>query len=148
MRFAPACRDDPSTLGLRVPRLPEALAALERVERPVMQSSANLSGEPDARSLQEIPESLLEGADLVLDGGELPGRPSTVVDLRDFDRSAAGTCCAKALCRATRCRRSSPRWRPRALSSRDGHEVDTGLRPRHAGHAFARAGGAGSRASR
>ncbi len=51
-----------------------------------MQSSANLSGEPDARSLQEIPQSLLEGADLVLDGGELPGRPSTVVDLRDFDQ--------------------------------------------------------------
>ncbi len=83
--FTAACRTDPSTLGLRVPRLPQELAALERVERPVMQSSANLSGEPDARSLEEVPQSLLEGADLVLDGGELPGRPSTVVDLRDFD---------------------------------------------------------------
>jgi L-threonylcarbamoyladenylate synthase len=84
--FGAACRNDPSTLGLREPRLPEAVAALERVERPIMQSSANLSGEPDARSLQEVPRSLLEGADLVLDGGELPGRPSTVVDLRDFDQ--------------------------------------------------------------
>ncbi len=85
-RFGAACRNDPSTLGLRVPRLPEGLAALEAVECPIMQTSANLSGEPDARSLQEIPRGLLEGADLVLDGGELPGRPSTVVDLRDFDR--------------------------------------------------------------
>ncbi len=84
-RFAAACRNDPSTLGLRVPRLPDDLKALEGVERPIMQSSANLSGEPDARSLAEVPRSLLEGADLVLDGGELPGRPSTVVDLRDFD---------------------------------------------------------------
>ncbi|HTQ67721.1 MAG TPA: Sua5/YciO/YrdC/YwlC family protein [Solirubrobacteraceae bacterium] len=84
-QFAAACRNDPSTLGLRVPRLPDNLTALADVDRPVMQSSANLSGEPDARSLQEIPQSLLEGADLVLDGGELPGRPSTVVDLRDFD---------------------------------------------------------------
>ena len=25
-----------------------------------------------------------EGAELVLDGGELPGTPSTVVDLRDY----------------------------------------------------------------
>jgi L-threonylcarbamoyladenylate synthase len=83
-RFAAACRNDPSTLGLRVPRLPDNVAALADVDRPVMQSSANLSGEPDARSLQEVPRSLLEGADLVLDGGELPGRPSTVVDLRDF----------------------------------------------------------------
>lgn len=85
-RFGAACRNDPTTLGLRVPRLPQGLAALETVERPVMQSSANLSGEPDARSLREVPQSLLEGADLVLDGGELPGRPSTVVDLRDFDQ--------------------------------------------------------------
>jgi L-threonylcarbamoyladenylate synthase len=84
-RFRAACRNDPTTLGLRVPRLPKALGALAHVDCPVMQSSANLSGEPDARSLDEIPQSLLEDADLVLDGGELPGRPSTVIDLRDFE---------------------------------------------------------------
>lgn len=84
-RFTPACRKDPGTLGLRVPRLPERLAALSAIARPVMQSSANLSGETDAKSLEEVPGSILEGADLVLDGGELPGTPSTVVDLRDFD---------------------------------------------------------------
>ena len=52
---------------------------------PVMQSSANLSGEPDARTLAEVPQSLREGADLVIDGGELPGVASTVLDLRDWD---------------------------------------------------------------
>jgi L-threonylcarbamoyladenylate synthase len=83
-RFAPACRSDPATLGLRVPRLPEGLAALGAVAGPVMQSSANVSGEPDARRLEEVPQSLRDGADLVLDGGELPGTPSTVIDLRDF----------------------------------------------------------------
>jgi L-threonylcarbamoyladenylate synthase len=83
-RFAAACRTDPATLGLRVPRLPDALAALCAVTRPVMQSSANLSGEPDARVLEDVPASMRDGADLVLDGGELPGTPSTVVDLRDF----------------------------------------------------------------
>jgi L-threonylcarbamoyladenylate synthase len=82
--FAPACRIDPETLGLRVPRLSGRLAALAGVSGPVMQSSANLSGEPDARSLEEVPHSILEGAELVIDGGELPGIPSTVVDLRDF----------------------------------------------------------------
>jgi L-threonylcarbamoyladenylate synthase len=84
-RFGAACRLDPETLGLRVPRLPESISALSAVERPVMQSSANLSGEPDAHSLAEVPRELLDGADLVLDGGELPGTPSTVVDLRDFE---------------------------------------------------------------
>ncbi len=83
-RFAPACRTDPATLGLRVPRLPERLQALGSLTRPVMQSSANMSGEPDARTLADVPLSMREGAEVVLDGGELPGRPSTVIDLRDY----------------------------------------------------------------
>ena len=29
---------------------------------------------------------MLDGADLVLDGGELPGVASTVLDLRDYER--------------------------------------------------------------
>ncbi|HWX74802.1 MAG TPA: Sua5/YciO/YrdC/YwlC family protein [Solirubrobacteraceae bacterium] len=84
-RYAPACREDPGTLGLRVPRLPEHLVALAHLRRGVMQSSANLSGEPDARTLADVPESMREGADLVLDGGELPGVASTVIDMRDFE---------------------------------------------------------------
>jgi L-threonylcarbamoyladenylate synthase len=84
LHFTAACRTDPGTVGLRVPRLPESLHALSAVTLPVMQSSANRSGEPDARSLDEVPPSLLDSVDLVLDGGELPGRPSTVIDLRDY----------------------------------------------------------------
>jgi len=86
LRFKPACRTDPATLGLRVPRLPEQLEALSSLRRPVMQSSANLSGQPDARSLAEVPDSILDGADLVLDGGQLPGVPSTVIDLREYNQ--------------------------------------------------------------
>jgi L-threonylcarbamoyladenylate synthase len=84
-RFAPACRTDPATLGLRVPQWPRRLQALSSFAGPIMQSSANLSGQPDARLLAEVPDSIRAGADLVLDGGELPGRPSTVIDLRDYD---------------------------------------------------------------
>jgi L-threonylcarbamoyladenylate synthase len=83
-RFRAACRSDPATLGLRVPALPEHLQALCALPGAVMQSSANLSGEPDARTLGEVPASIREGADLVLDGGELPGLASTVIDLRDL----------------------------------------------------------------
>jgi L-threonylcarbamoyladenylate synthase len=83
-RFKAACRTDPATLGLRVPRLPENIVALGALARPIMQSSANLSGQPDARSLAEVPQSLRDGADLVLDGGPVPGTPSTVIDLRDY----------------------------------------------------------------
>jgi L-threonylcarbamoyladenylate synthase len=72
-------------LGLRVPLLPPPLAALRAVAVPVMQSSANLSGGAEARRLADVPRALLAGADLVLDGGELPGVASTVLDLREYE---------------------------------------------------------------
>jgi L-threonylcarbamoyladenylate synthase len=73
------------TLGLRVPLLPRRLAALGAVDVPVMQSSANLSGGPEARRLAEVPRALRDGADLVLDGDVLPGVASTVLDLREYE---------------------------------------------------------------
>jgi L-threonylcarbamoyladenylate synthase len=74
-RFPLACTTDPETLGVRVP-------FLAPVGRPVLQSSANRAGGPDAKRLEDVPRSIRDGADLVLDGGELPGVPSTVIDLR------------------------------------------------------------------
>ncbi len=73
------------TLGLRVPALTAPLAALAAVPGPVMQSSANVSGGPEARRLEDVPHALRQGADLVLDGGELPGVASTVLDLRAYE---------------------------------------------------------------
>ena len=73
------------TLGIRVPDLP----ALATVTRPVLQSSANHSGGADARRLDDVPSDIRAGADLVIDGGELPGAPSTVVDLRRFEADGA-----------------------------------------------------------
>jgi L-threonylcarbamoyladenylate synthase len=85
LRFPLACGPDPSTLGLRVPVLDGELAALQEVRWPVLQSSANAAGGADARRLDDVPQEIREGADLLLDGGELPGTPSTVVDLRRYE---------------------------------------------------------------
>jgi len=85
-RYARACQPDSSTLGLRVPALPKGLQALAVVSMPVMQSSANLAGGPEARRVDDVPEEVLSGVDLVLDGGELPGVASTVIDLRDYEQ--------------------------------------------------------------
>ena len=71
-----------AALGVRVPDVP----GLAAVGRPVLQSSANLAGAADARRLDEVPASIREGADLVLDGGALAGTPSTVIDLTAFER--------------------------------------------------------------
>jgi tRNA threonylcarbamoyl adenosine modification protein (Sua5/YciO/YrdC/YwlC family) len=84
-RFPLACGEDISVFGLRVPVVP----VLAGVSWPVLQSSANLAGGPDARTLGDVPEVLRHGADLVIDGGELPGTPSTVVDLRSWEVSGA-----------------------------------------------------------
>jgi L-threonylcarbamoyladenylate synthase len=68
-------------LGLRVPDV----RLLQGVGRPVLQSSANVTGGTDARRIEEVPDAIRAGADLVLDAGELPGTPSTVVDLRTYE---------------------------------------------------------------
>jgi L-threonylcarbamoyladenylate synthase len=88
-RYPLACGTDPETLGVRVPAWPPALAALGDVQWPVLQSSANAAGGAEARRLADVPEPIRAGADLLLDGGELPGTPSTVVDLRAYERGAA-----------------------------------------------------------
>jgi L-threonylcarbamoyladenylate synthase len=84
-RFPLAGGDDPTTLGLRVASVP----ALAGVRWPVLQSSANLAGGTEARTLREVPEQLRAEADLVIDGGELPGTASTVVDMRGYERDAS-----------------------------------------------------------
>ena len=83
-RFPLACGEDPGALGLRVP----AGSVLAGVAAPVLQSSANLRGGPDARRVADVEAAIRDGADLVVDAGELPGTPSTVIDLRGFE--AAG----------------------------------------------------------
>jgi L-threonylcarbamoyladenylate synthase len=82
-RFALACGSDPVTLGLRVPVVP----ALEGVRWPALQSSANRAGGAEATRLEEVPSFIRAAADLVIDGEELPGTASTVLDLREFERS-------------------------------------------------------------
>jgi L-threonylcarbamoyladenylate synthase len=83
-RYPLACRADPEQLGVRLIEGPLAGAMT-----PIFQTSANPSGEPSPRSFDEIDEQVLSAADLAIDGGELIGAPSTVVDLSELD--SAGT---------------------------------------------------------
>jgi len=88
-RFPLACGPEPDRIGIRVPVLEGPLAPLASVRWPVLQSSANLAGEPEARRLRDVAPEIRAGADLVLDGGELPGAPSTVVDLSAWESEGA-----------------------------------------------------------
>ena len=71
----------PETLGVRVPTLTgESKQVLARVGA-LVATSANLHGGPDPRRLEDVPPVILEACGAALDGGELPGIPSTVLDL-------------------------------------------------------------------
>jgi L-threonylcarbamoyladenylate synthase len=68
-------------IGIRVPRLPPpADAVLARVGA-VAATSANLHGGRDPARLEDVPDDLANAAGALIDGGELPGTPSTVLDL-------------------------------------------------------------------
>ncbi|MDS0279062.1 L-threonylcarbamoyladenylate synthase [Halomicroarcula sp. S1AR25-4] len=69
-----------SRVGVRVPDHPVALALLERVA-PLTATSANVSGNPSARTVEEL-DAIRDEAAVVLDAGETPGGTgSTVVDV-------------------------------------------------------------------
>jgi L-threonylcarbamoyladenylate synthase len=84
-RFPLACADDPERLGLRVPGLEGELAPLGEVSWPVLQSSANPSGGADAATVAAVDPGIRAGVDMILDAGELPGTPSTVVSLVGYE---------------------------------------------------------------
>jgi L-threonylcarbamoyladenylate synthase len=88
-RFPFACGPDPKRVGVRVPLLEGELEPLSVVRWPVLQSSANVSGESDARRVSDVDERVRAGVDVVLDGGELPGTPSTVIDLSEYEDEGA-----------------------------------------------------------
>jgi L-threonylcarbamoyladenylate synthase len=105
-RYPLACGPDPDTLGLRVPALNDALAPLHAMAWPVLQTSANRAGQPAPRRPADVPDAIREGVDLALDAGDLPGTPSTVVDLRAYENEGrwavvrAGAVGAPSLVRA------------------------------------------------
>lgn len=69
-------------VGVRVPDHDLALDLLQRVA-PITSTSANVSGEPSARTVDEIGAPVREAVAVTLDGGRTPGTESTVVDVAD-----------------------------------------------------------------
>ncbi len=102
-RFRWLSEGRPGTLGVRVPAL--SGPAEEIVERlgAIVATSANLPGGADPRRLGEVPAAIRAGIFAAVDGGELPGTPSTVIDLTGSEptilRAGAGDP-EKALARA------------------------------------------------
>ena len=69
------------TIGVRVPELPELSRKVLEQFGVVAASSANHHGQPDPTTVEQIPEEIRAAVAAVLDAGELPGTPSTVIDV-------------------------------------------------------------------
>jgi len=81
-RYPLACREDLERLGVRLIDGP-----LSGAMCPVLQTSANRSGEPAPALFADIPPEVLTEVDVAIDGGALAGLPSTVLDLAAFDEN-------------------------------------------------------------
>lgn len=72
---------NPETIGVRIPDVAGDAADLLGRLGALAATSANLHGGLDPRRLADVPREILDAVAAVLDGGDLPGTPSTVVDL-------------------------------------------------------------------
>jgi len=79
-RFHWLTAKNPHTIGVRVPELHGPGAAMLDEAGAFAATSANLHGGPDPATLAEVPAEILSGVSAVVDGGELPGTASTVID--------------------------------------------------------------------
>ncbi len=79
-RFPWLCGKNPEAIGIRVPELPPAARTVVDRMGALAATSANRHGSPDPARVQDVPDEILAQA-LAVDAGELPGTPSTVLDL-------------------------------------------------------------------
>jgi L-threonylcarbamoyladenylate synthase len=84
-RFPWLAGANPDAIGIRVPRLDGATAAVLEHLGAVAATSANRPGSQDPMRLDEVPRDIREAAGAEIDGGELPGAPSTVIDLTGLE---------------------------------------------------------------
>jgi L-threonylcarbamoyladenylate synthase len=75
-----ACREDRARLGVRLIDGP-----LQGAAAAIFQTSANRSGEPAPSRFEELDPAIVEAADIAIDGGELNGLPSTVIDITTIE---------------------------------------------------------------
>jgi L-threonylcarbamoyladenylate synthase len=96
-RLPHLCGETPERIGVRVPALDPAVAELADAVGGLLITSANERGQDAPARLVDVPARLRTACRIVVDGGELPGLASCVIDvtgpepvlLRDGPEAAA-----------------------------------------------------------
>ncbi|MBC5842255.1 threonylcarbamoyl-AMP synthase [Flavobacterium sp. F-380] len=71
------------TLGIRIVKEPFCFKLLERMKKPLVSTSANITGQPTPKSFKEISPEIIKGVDYVvnLHKDKIAGKPSTIIKL-------------------------------------------------------------------
>ncbi len=72
-----------NTLGIRIVKEPFCFKLMERMRKPLVSTSANLSGEPTPIAFKDISPEIIKGVDYVvnLQRDKIAGKPSTIIKL-------------------------------------------------------------------
>jgi len=71
------------TLGIRLVKEPFCFKLMERMKKPLVSTSANISGQPTPKSFKEISPEIVNGVDYVVNLAheKIDGKPSTIIKL-------------------------------------------------------------------
>lgn len=72
-----------NTLGIRIVKEPFCFKLMEKMKKPLVSTSANISGQPTPKSFKEISPEIIKGVDYVvnLHREKIAGKPSTIIKL-------------------------------------------------------------------
>lgn len=87
--LAPNLLADDGSVGIRITEEPFSKALCEQLRRPLVSTSANISGEPAARLFSEISPEILEAVDYVClfrRDDNSPAHPSSIIKIDDKER--------------------------------------------------------------
>lgn len=72
-----------NSLGIRIVKEPFCFKLLEKMRKPLVSTSANISGQPTPKSFKEISPEIINGVDYVvnLHHEKIAGKPSTIIKL-------------------------------------------------------------------
>ena len=79
-RFSWLAGSRPDTIGVRVPELPAPSAEILRAVGALAATSANIAGGPEPARFADVPDELKLAVSVAIDGGDLRGTASTVLD--------------------------------------------------------------------
>jgi L-threonylcarbamoyladenylate synthase len=72
-----------NTLGIRVVKEPFCFKLMEKMKKPLVSTSANISGQPNPIAFKDISSEIINGVDYVvnLHRDKIAGKPSTIIKL-------------------------------------------------------------------